>query len=284
MSTRSAIYTGWLRHRRHAPKPHRFRYRLFMLYLDLDELDGLMDETPLWSRRRFAPGRFAREDYLGDSSVPLATAVADLVAARTGRRPEGPIRMLAHLRYFGYCFNPVVFYYCFDAGGTRLETIVAHITNTPWGERHAYVLRPDPRETGPRYRFAMTKDFHVSPFLPMEMDYRWTFSAPSERLTVHMENHAESDRVFDATLSLERKPCTTLNLNLALIRYPLMTVRILIAIYFQAGMLWLKKIPFHTHPDKQAPRPTTTDERSHENHRFQLEPNSPREPARSRRA
>jgi DUF1365 family protein len=128
----SAIYHGWLRHRRHAPSRHAFRYRLFLMYLDLAELDTVFRGRWLWSARRMALARFDRTDHLGDPDVPLDRAVRDLVESRGGRRPAGPIRLLTHLRYFGHCFNPVSFYYCFDAGDTRVETVVAEVNNTPW--------------------------------------------------------------------------------------------------------------------------------------------------------
>ena len=168
----SCIYKGWVRHRRLAPTRNRFRYRLFMLYIDLAELPRLFDRVPFWSARRPAPAWFKRGDYLGPADVPLDQAVRDLVERRTGRRPAGPIRLLTHLRYFGYVMNPVSFYYCFDRAGTALETIVAEITNTPWGERHQYVLPAAAAVDGgaaPMLRFDFDKRFHVSPFMPMEM-------------------------------------------------------------------------------------------------------------------
>ena len=136
----SCIYNGWVRHRRYEPTGHEFRYRLFMMYLDLAELPQLFDRYWCWSTRRAALARFQREDYHGDAAKPLDEAVRDSVARVTGRRPSGPIRVLTHLRYFGYIFNPVTFYYCFDESGTQVETILAEITNTPWKERHAYAL------------------------------------------------------------------------------------------------------------------------------------------------
>ncbi len=242
----SGVYQGTVRHRRFAPLQHEFRHRMFMLYLDLDELPGVFDGRWLWSARRVAPAWFRRADYLGDPSLPLAGAVRDLVAARTGRRPAGPIRLLTHLRYWGYLQNPESFYYCFDAAGAALETIVAEITNTPWNERHAYVLPANPRGRSHRARF--DKTFHVSPFMPMEQGYDWHFTTPGERLHVQMTNHQDGRRLFDATLALRRAPMTGPVLAGCLARHPWMTASVVAGIYWQALRLWLRGAPFHPHP------------------------------------
>lgn len=246
----SCLYNGWVRHRRGDPA-HEFRYRIFMTYLDLEELPRLFSRYWFWSSSRPALARFRREDYYGDPSRPLDGAIRDLVKQQTGTRPAGPIRLLTHLRYFGHCFNPVSFYYCFDAADSRVETIVAEITNTPWGERHAYVLPA----TDPALHFRFEKDFHVSPFLPMDMQYDWRFSAPAERLLVHMENSRAGRQEFDATLVLERKEISSGSLARALCAFPLITLQVSFAIYWQALRLWLKKTPFHSHPDKVPARP-----------------------------
>jgi DUF1365 family protein len=243
----SSIYKGWVRHRRAAPTRHAFRYRLFMMYLDLAELPQLFDRVPLWSARRRALAWFKRSDYLGPTDVPLDTAVRDLVQTRTGTRPSGPIRLLTHLRYFGYCMNPVSFYYCFDERGDALETIVAEITNTPWKERHQYVLAV--RDPALRIQhFEFDKGFHVSPFLPMDMQYEWHLSKPQGRLFVNMQNFRNGEPIFDATLALRREALSTPALLRVLAAFPLMTVKVIAAIHWQALRLWLKRTPFVNHP------------------------------------
>jgi DUF1365 family protein len=252
----SAIYRGVVRHRRYEPVRHDLRMPLCMLYLDLAELDAVFDRRLLWSRRRPALGRWRRGDYFGDAETPLDEAVRGRVEEETGRRPAGPIRMLTHVRYWGYIFNPVTFYYCFDASGSSVESVLAEITNTPWKQRHAYVVQRGGaagHDRAPvRGRFAKT--FHVSPFMAMEQQYDWTFSAPGDRLGVHMRNFERGGRVFDATLALERRPLTGGSLNALLVRYPAMTLQVIANIHIEALRLWLKGTPVVPHPDRSGER------------------------------
>jgi uncharacterized protein len=253
---KSAIFTGWIRHRRHEPRANVFRYRLFMMYLDLAELPALFDRFWLWSARRPALASWRRTDHHGSPATALDTAIRDLVAERGHARPSGPIRLLTHLRYFGHGFNPVSFYYCFDASDSRVETIVAEINNTPWGAQHCYVLPCSGARRIEHFRFG--KEFHVSPFLPMDMGYDWRFSAPGQRLLVHMENWQDGRQVFDATLTMRRRSIGSASLATALVAYPLMTVRVVALIHWQALRLWLKRTPFHPHPAAPPSRPATS--------------------------
>ena len=234
------------------PAGHEFVYRLFMMYLDLAELDKVFAGRWLWSVKRPALARFKRENHLGDASVPLDTAVRELVESKTGDRPQGPIRLLTNLSYFGYCFNPVSFYYCFDRSDERVETIVAEVNNTPWGERHCYVLgEAMNRGKGAHKRYAPVKEMHVSPFMQMDIAYDWRFSTPGQTLNVHMENARHNEKIFDATLELERREIGAASLARVLITYPLMTLKVILAIHWQALRLWLKKVPVYDHPAKE---------------------------------
>jgi DUF1365 family protein len=250
----SALYVGHIRHRRFGPRHHGFRYRIYLTLIDLTELPELFGRRWWMSERRFAPIRFRREDFLGDPSVPLDTAVRDRIEQATGVRPHGPIRLLTHLRQFGYNFNPVSFYYVFDGSGTQVETVVAEITNTPWDERHAYVLPiKDAEQAGAQvWRWQFDKAFHVSPFLPMDMRYDWRFTSPGESLGVHMENWRDGAAQFDATLTLQREPLTATSCARALLAFPLITLKVSWLIYWHALRLLLKRTPFFTHPDKLA--------------------------------
>jgi DUF1365 family protein len=241
---RSAIYTGWMRHRRYRDRPQTFRHRVFLCWLDLAELPALFRGRWWWRREAPAPASFRRADYLGDPRIPLDRAVRDLVEARLGFRPAGPIRLLTHLRYLGACFNPVSFYYCYEGDGERLAAIVAEITNTPWHERHAYVL---PARAGER-RWTFAKDFHVSPFQPMAQVYDWRFRDPGRQLAVHMRNRQDGRTVFDATLVLERRPWSDTTLAGVWLRYPAMSLFALAAIYWHAFVLWRRGATFHPHP------------------------------------
>ncbi len=229
-----------------------FTYRVFFMYLDFGELPTLFDEYLLWSHEKPNIAYFRRKDHVGDPAVPLETFVRDLVAERLGERLSGPIRMLTHLRYFGHCFNPVSFYYCYDDDSTRVEALVAEVHNTPWGERHCYVFGSSQSDhPSPRWkRFRLSKQFHVSPFMPMTIDYDWRFKEPGESLNVHLMSSEGGARLFDATLGLRRREIDRGSLGRVLIGYPFMTAKVVSMIYYQAARLLIKGAPFFTHPSK----------------------------------
>ena len=247
----SCIYRGWVRHRRYGKPEHDFRYRLFMVFLDLQELDRLSGRLLLWSARRFAPVRFRRDDHLGDPSRPLDECVRELVAARTGRRPGGRIFLLSHLAYFGHSFNPVSIYYCMGAGDDEMEAVVLEVNNTPWGEQHCYVLAGDSlRPAAGGRRAGFDKDFHVSPFLPMDMRYQCYFSRPGEMLSVAMNDFQDGELRLQASMVLRRRPLTGRELAVALLRYPFMTLKVVAGIHWEALRLWLKRARYVPHPGK----------------------------------
>jgi hypothetical protein len=223
------------------------------MFLDLAELPTLFDIHPLWSYERFNIACFRRRDHFGDPRIPLDHAVADLVEDRLGSRPNGPIRLLTHLRYLGHCFNPASFYYCYDSADTAVETIVVEIHNTPWGERHCYVLGAEQNEHAIKHwrRHQFAKSFHVSPFIDMDIHYDWRFREPNDALQVHKIDYQGGQKLFDASLSLSRREITGTALTRVLIRYPMLTGKVIAMIYWQALRLILKKTPIFTHPKKR---------------------------------
>lgn len=246
-----SIYRGKVRHRRSHPTRHAFTTRLFLFGIDLDQVEQAMAVSPWLGFERRAHSSFRRRDFVGDPQQPLTEAVRDLVQAESGLRPSGPIELVTQLRTFGYSFNPVSFYYCWSPDRSKLDAIVAEITNTPWGERHAYVLPWQSTRRSARWQFQKT--FHISPFSPMEIEHDWRFSQPGERLGVHMINRApERGAEFEATLLLERRPFTRREVHRALLRHPFMPGKTVMGIYWHALRLWLKRAPFHPHPAKRA--------------------------------
>ena len=242
--TASCIYEGTIRHRRVQPR-REFRHSLALWYVDLDELPELLGGRLLAA----SPGalRFRRRDYHGDPGVPLSEAVRDTVAEHTGSRPLGPIRLLTQLRSFGYCFNPVSFYYCLAPGDDRVQSILAEVTNTPWGERHAYVLAGG-SDDSPLMVSSVDKAMHVSPFMPMDVSYSARASEPGRTLSLHMESSRAGTRVFDATLSLSRRELTADSARRVTLHYPVATARVLALIYAQAVRLKLAGARVHPHP------------------------------------
>lgn len=267
--THSAIYVGTIRHRRHEPVGHAFRHQVGMLYLDLDELPEVLEHRPLWSASHPAPGRFCRADHLGDPAVPLKEAVALEVERRTGSRPDGPIRLLTAPRTAGRVFNPLSLFYCFARDRPGVVTfVVAEVTNTPWGERHCYVL--DARSGGPAgsesstiaLRQTSEKALHVSPFMGMHHRYAWVLTTPGSELGVHIEalvDDGAQQRIFDATLKLDRRELSRSSLRGLLLRYPFQAARTGGYIYAHALALKLKGAPHFPHPDGQrSPRRMAT--------------------------
>ncbi len=219
---------------------------MFLIYLDLDELREVFRGRWLWSAKRKALARFRREDHFGDPKESLRQSVETLLTERGHTVPGGPIRLLTHLRYFGYVFNPVSFFFCYDTEG-QLRKIVAEVNNTPWGERHCYVI--DAEQLGKRDEASMLpKVFHVSPFMQMDQKYRWLLKSPGKRLTMHMENWQDGGCLFDVTMQLERREITGPRLAWQLVRFPLMTAQVIGAIYWEALRLWWKGVPYVPHP------------------------------------
>jgi len=243
----SGIYTGTVRHRRFTPARHEFTYPLFMVFLDIDRLRELMKISPLAAYNRRNLVSYEERDHFGDATKPLRERVAREALKNSVLIPEGPIFLLTHLRYLGYNFNPVSFFYCYDRDD-KLQMIMAEVKNT-FGETANYWLTPSleqPAGDNKRYRFP--KSFHVSPFLKPGHEYDWTFTPPGDRLISESVSYEDGREIFDSTLKLERREWSRPELHRALRRFPWMTAKVITAIHWQALRLFLKRVPLVTHP------------------------------------
>lgn len=247
------IYRGWVRHRRSKPKPHDFRYPLAMVMFDLDTMEEDFTKSNFWSREKLNCISFKRKDYIQTelgTDQSIKSAVQDIVKQQTGDDFDGRVILLTHPRYLGFIMNPVSFYFCY--AGDELMHIVSEINNTPWDERFTYVLSPD-ASTGKTdckvFSFEFDKQFHVSPFMPMDMQYLWRFSLQSNKVNIHMTLMEHGEKVFDATMQGDQQPFTVKSMRSLPFSYPLQTVSVAWRIYWHALLLYIKGIRFHTHPD-----------------------------------
>lgn len=240
LNLNSGIYQGQIRHRRFSPKQHNFSYQMYMLALDIDELPQLNQQSWLFKVNRWAPLRFDFSDHFPNATDPndFKRRIKQKVAELGGTSEIDRITLLTQVRCFGVYFSPINFYFCYQQD--ELICMLAEVSNTPWQQKHFYLVE--------NTNFSNDKDFHVSPFMPMNMQYKWRLTAPNKRLLVHIENH-QSDKVFDATLSLSKVDFNNNNLLKTLIKHPLMTTKIMSGIYWQALKMVLKRFVFIPHPN-----------------------------------
>jgi uncharacterized protein len=249
--TGSALYEGWVAHRRFGSVPHSFCYRVFMPLLDLDELPDVLDPIPLWSARRPAPARFREADHLPGGEGSLAVRARDLVQARLGRRPGGPVRLLANPRCLGVGFNPVSFLFLHDEQ-SGLDSVIGEVTNTPWRERAEYVLDAQRAASERHVMGTFRKRMHVSPFQPMEQTYEISVTRPDKRFGVVIRNLERGRPTFIASMALRRHEITRSRMLRLLLGYPPMTIATLARIYANALRLKLRGARFHPHPEVKA--------------------------------
>ena len=247
LSVDNYIYTGTIKHRRFTPFNHFFTYPIFMVYFDISKVETMLRKSWIWNINKPSLVSFYRSDYHGESEYTLDESVRLTIFQKTGKKVTGPIRILTHLRYFGFCFNPVSFYYCFDEDDKNIELIMAEVTNTPWKERFTYLIDKKNKAT---IDAKMDKEFHVSPFWGMDHQYEWSFSHPQEAIYVKMKNFNKGEKVFDATLKLDRIPLTLMSLLKNTFRYPFITIMVVFRIHWQALKLWIKGAQFFIHPKK----------------------------------
>ena len=260
----SCIYEGKVRHRRFAPVPHEFTYRIWMLMLDLDELESVFKGRLLWSTKRFNFAWFREKDHLRtvrqtNDNQSLKELILSFLKNK-GIQSNGPIRLLTQLRYLGFVMNPVTVYYCYQGDGQTLSAIVAQVNNTPWGEEHLYLIHSTDKPSKTISIDHLAKDFHVSPFMPMDMNYSMKFTQPNRKLAVRMINFRESSKILDVIMNLQQKKITSMNLVRVLVSNPLISVKVFVAIYWQALKIYLKRMTFYPHPKKAlatAPKDST---------------------------
>lgn len=249
----SCIYQGKVTHARKRPIPHKFQYRMFMIYIDLDELEERLFQR-FWfcSLNRFNLASLYRKDHFGDPEQNWSEVVRQKIREHTGAEVDGKICLLTQLRHFGFGFNPVSFYYCYDQAD-QLQFVIAEVNNTPWGEQHLYILEPDLNAAG-WLQAECAKAFHVSPFMGMDFEYEFQLSEPADQLKVQIHNRETETtsrrKAFTAAIAMKRYPLTRLRLASTLARFPLSSFRIVTAIYWQAFRLWLKGVKFVPHPGK----------------------------------
>jgi len=246
----TALYVGHVRHRRFRPAAHAFRFPLFMVFLDIDRIPEAL-RVSRFLGRRWAWAAFRDKDHLGDPALPLRERLRRDAHERGLALPEGPVFLLTHLRYLGYAFNPVSYFYCHDREGA-LRLVLAEVHNT-FGERHCYWMDAATAARGRgALSFDVQKAFHVSPFLSMDCRYRWTFTEPGDGLRVRVAEFEGGTFTFDADLDLVRRPWTASSIRRTLLRFPWMTLKVVAAIHWEALWLWIKRVPVFTHPGKAA--------------------------------
>lgn len=250
MKLTPAIYHGEVSHQRLQPQRHQFSYQLAMVMFDIDSLQKSFASSKWWSLERFNLISFYRRDYLGRNSGDLKTAVEEQIFKHTGERFSGRVFMLTHPRYLGFIFNPVSFYFCINQQG-QLAFLLADINNTPWNQRHCYVFKAD--SNGDEVQAQFDKQFHISPFMPMDLHYDWRFKLEQDQLQITMDCYRHETKHFTAALNAVPEPLTAASMTRLPRQFPLQTLRILGRIYWQALRLWLKRIPFYSHPDSISP-------------------------------
>ncbi|WP_347251268.1 DUF1365 domain-containing protein [Legionella sp.] len=240
------IYKGHVRHRRFFPKRHLFFYKLFMFCFDLASIDTTFKGIRQVSIEKFNWFSFKRKNYLNKSIVPLDEYARQLVMEKYKTYPKGKIYLLTQLSCLGYCFNPISIYFIFDELNQSLNYLILEVTNTPWGERHNYVLKQSAKSKTDVYSYHFQKKLHVSPFMSMNYTYQLNLKINKQKIVVHIENYAEGKKDFDATLVLKGE--NTSSIKKLFWQHPLITYKVTSAIFWQALKLWIKNVPFHPHP------------------------------------
>ena len=264
MGFASALYRGAVIHRRLRPKTHKLRYSIFNILFDIDELPRLNKELRLFSLNRFNLFSFYERDY-GDGQTPLRSHVESILKQDGIDIAGGPIRLLCMPRILGFVFNPLSVYFCYRPSGT-LDAILYEVSNT-FGERHNYLvpIRGNTEQNSPSViEQSAEKHFHVSPFLPLNLRYRFRIAPPKETVSVSVHVHDEAGLLVAASLSASRRELTDGALSKTFVSYPLLTLKVVAGIHWEALKLWLKGIKIWTKPEPPRERVTLGKEETYE--------------------
>ncbi len=245
---------GDIRHHRYIPKKHMFRYNMYWSLLDLDKLNENADRYRFFSNETWNLLSYRKQDFIGAGKQQTKDSVLNFLSKETNKAFDGKVFILSHLRFLGFNFNSVSFYFCIDKQG-ELQYIISEITNTPWGERHAYLHSCEKSlSRSGCCIFNFSKNFHISPFVSMDMNYQWLFKITNSNMRIHMKvtkkNKEKNDplKVLDVTFTGKHLPLTQANISKLIFKNPFQPLKMIFGIYWQALRLWFKKVPFYSHP------------------------------------
>ena len=254
------LFKGTVTHTRTSPIAHQFQYSFFQIWLDVERPELIDNISPFWSSKKHNLVRFNRHHYLPNNdnkTQSLHQSICKKIQQQTNKHFQGKAYLLANLSYWGYCYNPVSFYFCYNPNG-KLEFILSEIHNTPWGERFTYVhdisssvnKTSSQRENkaNDKLQFKFDKQFHVSPFMPMDLQYDWQFQTAKNKILISMNLHQKEQSIFNATLNLQGEELSSYQANKLPFNYPFMCFKVLFSIYWNALRLWFKGVTFFDHP------------------------------------